>query len=264
MSVDGFPNIMIPLEQQGCVNSSVQAIWPKKQALSPETELLNFQTAELHILLEAICALTPSLQISDTGYSSPINCHTPHHELYVNDSCGLSSNPVHLIRDNLEMKLPEHCSPDSHSLSMASAQPLRRDFGHPWEPSPVTLPRGSPKTKSTSSSPGATTTPNCTNPSNPTTPLPLVNANHLQTDIPDGSRGQHPPRQNTNYWPRKSRKRNPWLLKMQTTKILDTIPENQEWRLQDVYQQNNRNNVLPEITEPKSVFENDSDSEDED
>ncbi|PLW49973.1 hypothetical protein PCASD_01285 [Puccinia coronata f. sp. avenae] len=80
---------MIPCEQQGCVNPSVQSIWPKKQ---------NFQSAELHLLIEAICALTPSLQISNTGYSSPINCHSPRHDLHYHDSRTLLVPQIYIRR----------------------------------------------------------------------------------------------------------------------------------------------------------------------
>lgn len=257
MSVDGFPSIMIPCEQQGCVNPSVQSIWPKKQ---------NFQSAELHLLIEAICALTPSLQISNTGYSSPINCHSPRHDLHVNDPCGQSSNHARLMRDNSVPRQPDpSCSPDLHPpLSMERVQPLACDVVHPWEPSPVTgSPQcGSPKTKPILLLQNSMSAASSNN-SNTSIPLQSLDSNSSKSETSNTSNGQLLPKKDLTYWPRQTRKKKTWLLKTKTSKALDTIPENQEWRTQGAYQHNFLTSVLPETFEPKSVFENDSDSEDD-
>ncbi|OAV90409.1 hypothetical protein PTTG_07588 [Puccinia triticina 1-1 BBBD Race 1] len=263
MSVDGFPSIMIPLEQQARVNPSVQSMWPKKQASSPETELLNFQTAELHLLLEAICALNPSLHISKTAYNSPINCHSPRHDVYVDDSCGPSSDHTYLRPDNSVTQHLNLCSSDLHPLPMARVQSPGCGFGHSWEPTPLTPKCCSPTSKPSSPPSDAIATPSDTNLST-STPRPSANAPLPKTESSPESKGRLPLKLHSTYWPKKIRSKKTWLLQNKTRKTLDTIPENQEWIIQNRYQQDILTNLLSDNSEPKSVFENDSDSEDGD
>lgn len=269
----------MPLDQQMCVTpSSVQSIWPKKQ---------NFNTAELHLLVKAICALTPSLHISSTDHCTPIDYRSPcHGALGVNDSGGPPpSTHAHLIRDNLGIQEsePRHSS-DLHPLSMDKVQPhLTCGVGHPWEPPPVLPPYGFNSSK-TNPLPllheGSIPTARCTNLSHPMPPSSSVAANPIVV-VPDAATteprthkisGQLAlPKQVSayNHWPRKIRpKKTSWLLINKSKFLLETIPENQEWTSQNscsYYPQKKRlPDFLPENSfEPKSVFENDSDSEDE-
>ncbi|KAA1073014.1 hypothetical protein PGT21_034776 [Puccinia graminis f. sp. tritici] len=262
MSVDGFPSIMIPLEQQRRANPSVQSIWPRKQASSPETKLLNFQTAELHILLEAICALNPSLQVSRTDYTSPINFHSPRHDFRVDNACGPSPNQMYLRRYHSVTQHRELCSSDPHTLSMTRARLPGSGFGHSWEPSPTAIRCDNRQIKSISSLQSHTLPPSGTNPSNSPSQS-SADANLFNNETSSGPKGHVPLKQHLTYWPKKSRKKKTWLTQKKTSKTLDTIPENQEWKMQERYPQDIMTSVLPENSEPRSVFENDSDSEDE-
>ncbi|PLW45738.1 hypothetical protein PCANC_08048 [Puccinia coronata f. sp. avenae] len=187
-------------------------------------------------------------------------------EFQVNDPCGQSSNHARLMRDNSVPRQPDpSCSPDLHPpLSMERVQPLACDVVHPWEPSPVTgSPQcGSPKTKPILLLQNSMSAASSNN-SNTSIPLQSLDSNSSKSETSNTSNGQLLPKKALTYWPRQTRKKKTWLLKTKTSKALDTIPENQEWRTQGAYQHNFLTSVLPETFEPKSVFENDSDSEDD-
>ncbi|KNZ51455.1 uncharacterized protein VP01_3949g2, partial [Puccinia sorghi] len=286
---DGFSSIMMPLDQQmGVTPSSVQSIWLKKQVIINQYIPLftsNFNTVELHLLVKAVCALTPSLHISSTHYSSPIDCRSPcYGGLGGNASGGPPpSTQAHLIPDNSGIQQSEpRNSPDLHLLSMEKVQPrLTCGVGHPWEPPPVLPCSSSSKANSLPLlHEGSIPTARCTNvfylmpPSSSVAPNPVVVVPEAATTEPrthntscqlallkQASAYNHRPRKNR---PKKAL----WLLIHKRKFSLETIPENQEWTKQhfcSYYPQKKRlPDFLPENSlELKSVFENDSDSEDE-
>lgn len=236
---------MVSLEQE-CTHSSVQHLWPKQLISGTDNKELAFQETELQVLFEAICSFSPPLQTVHLGYSPLINdCQSCHQVL-----SHLDGYQAPGLRATHESDPSLHPKPRPLTELNQRLLPSQSAFTSPHHDTKPSYRRQ------------GTFAPTDENLSSPTSELTLVRPRN--THVVASRASQKPfPNYHSIYSLRRTRKKRSRYLQQNQSKSLQTIPENQEWNLPDEHSKRIFRCAMLETPEPRSVFENDSDSEGE-